>query len=201
MAARDIARFQPEHAARNHAAPMQHDQAMHRPDELRVSIAPAHYLWNRQRLQRIRDQSGEDLIKEQPFNFHPGHDNFALGSLPAAETFGRNTVFLREPGNRLSRCADRRTVHFRFAILTDSLDFGDGNSEPTRRGKDLYAFGNTLLQLCPDQFIEQPILESLRKHPQGFRRKFLGEKLHQQSCPHHAALDRSIGKPSFSRDS
>ena len=59
VAAGFVAALEPEHRARHHLVSVQQDHAVHRAHELRLAVAPAHDLGDRQFLERGFDNRGQ----------------------------------------------------------------------------------------------------------------------------------------------
>jgi hypothetical protein len=65
MALRAVAGSKAEHRARHHARAVHHHQSVHRAHELRVAVAPAHQLGDRQFLYRALDHAGERFVEHR----------------------------------------------------------------------------------------------------------------------------------------
>ena len=136
MATRDIARFQPEHAALNHAAPVQHDQAMHRPHELRLARAPAHHFRNRQVFQRLLDDLGKRCVERRALEHDSCEEKISLGRLAPLQLPDRNTVLLGEARNSLRRRLGRGTDDFGVAVLAFIQHISDLRCQAPGGGKE-----------------------------------------------------------------
>src|SRR5262249_33692047 len=114
--ARSAARLQTENRAGHDVPAVEHDKAVHRAYELRVTIAPAHHFGNRQGLQRCLDLAGERLGERHAWSAHLCDPDFTLGSLSFLQGFDADAVFLCEPVHGLLGRADRWTLDLALVV-------------------------------------------------------------------------------------
>ena len=100
-----IAALLAEHRARHDAAAVQHHQPVHRPRELRVGVAPAHQLRDRQGLDALHDDPLEMPIERLPGLSGAEDEVLRLAVGLAFERLGRHAAGAREAEQRLGRLA------------------------------------------------------------------------------------------------
>jgi hypothetical protein len=98
VAARAVARLQPQHRPRNDVRSVQHHQPMHRPHELRVARSPAHHLRDRQLLQCRRHHVGKNAVKGNALLDGLRHDDFSLGRVLLHKGIHRDAMLVRKSG-------------------------------------------------------------------------------------------------------
>ena len=215
MPARDAAGGNAQQRAVHDVAAEQHDDPVHRPDELRGTAPPAHPLRDRQLVERFLDdarQQGNGLLAGAPaFVEQEG----ALGFLDPAEAADRGAAGFRKRG-----CGTRGLAvgieggRDRGALAPDLLlglahgEARNPDGEPPRRG-----VGDHLAMLEPGgaEAAHDAVGKGAGKLRQRLGRKFLGADLDQEVALLHFAAPAapgaasgawcppSIGKPSASR--
>ncbi len=85
---------------------------MHRPDELRLAIAPAHELRDRQRLERLHDKFRNQLRQRFTFDF----DRIGITPVLYGELVDRHTETAGKTFDGLRRRALFRSLPVLFAI-------------------------------------------------------------------------------------
>ena len=162
---------------------MQHDEAVHRPHELRVAGAPAHELRNRQPLQSAFDLRGEHFAQHRAFRLDARHDDRPLGRVASAKLGHGDAVLAREAGDRLLGCARRRTGDFAFAPRCARSDTADRERQaPRRRIHGERRLGVRQGGLC--ECGEHVLGERFRECTQRFRRQLLSQELDEQRGAH-----------------
>ena len=183
VSAGDIARRKAQHHAGHNARTVQHDELVHGPHELRVAVAPAHDLRDRELLECFLDFAGEGRIQGVSGGGHLGDKDLALGAVALFEGFDRDAVLLGEAGDGRRCGGDGRALHFAGDVRGLAEHTGDLDGEPPRRGvkgRDAgVAEEAVLLQVGYQRFAK-----SLRQARKRFRRQFLGEEFNEQRGIH-----------------
>ena len=108
-------RAQREHLAGHDFLAVQHDEAVHRPHELRLARAPAHELRNRQRLECRIDLRGEHFAEHRALRLDACDYDRTLRRIAPTQLGDRDAVLAREAGDRLLGRACRGTGDLAFA--------------------------------------------------------------------------------------
>src|SRR5581483_9559037 len=153
-------------------------QAVRRPDELRVARAPAHGPGNRELLQRFVQHAGEDRVQPGARGVDTGHVYGAFRRLALPEIGNRQPVLLGESGDGLRRCLQRRAVHVARAVRGDGAYLGNQGREAAWSGKDL-APRIPLRQAVPLQAVADLLGENAPQAGERLRRQLFGEQFDQ----------------------
>ncbi len=133
---RGLARFETEHAAWDNARAMHHHQLVHRANELRIAVTPAHYLGDGELFQCVRHDRREHLVECRTGDVDSGGHHDALGRFLAFERFDGDAVLLRKTGDRGGgRFFGRAGFDF-LAVGGFCADFRDQDADPARRGEN-----------------------------------------------------------------
>ncbi len=228
MAAGDPSGVEPKRVHRNDVGAVQRQQRMRGTHELHrgaIRALVAHHLGNRQPRQRLVEgvlqAAGEPLSV-----YHAAQvDVLGLAVRLLEQLIGGIAGLRRQRGtaergkfldqSRRRRAGsvegdlDRHQLLDDLGIRRNRRDFGDGDRQPPRRciGRDLAAFAQVSARA---QAFGDSVGEGISQTPQRLGRQLLGEQFDQQRVGAHRAAavvaaspapERSIGKPSASRES